>query len=194
MEETPLMKLAKASWGITVLESIAAIIIGLLLLFQPMMTTLVLVQLLGIYWLIAGILSLVSLFFDRTQWGWKLFGGIVGILAGFCIIRYPLWSAVMVPTTLMIVLGVFGIMIGVTQLVQAFSGGGWALGLLGALSIIVGFLLLINPVAAGLTAPWTFGILAVAGGIAALITAFSVRDQMKHFLRDNTSSRTPTMQ
>src|SRR5690242_6668938 len=86
-------------WWVVLLEGIAGVIIGICLLISPGMTTLVLVQFLGFYWLFCGILSLVSLFVDRTAWGWKLVGGILGIIAGLIVIRHPLWSAVLIPTT-----------------------------------------------------------------------------------------------
>jgi uncharacterized membrane protein HdeD (DUF308 family) len=97
------------------LEGIAAIIIGLLLLTSPAMTAIVLVQLLGIYWLIAGIFQIVAIFMDSSMWGWKLFSGVLGIIAGILILRHPLWSALLVPATLVILLGLLGITIGIIK-------------------------------------------------------------------------------
>ncbi|MCB0252965.1 MAG: DUF308 domain-containing protein, partial [Anaerolineae bacterium] len=64
-------------WWIILVEGILAIILGLLLLVNPIKTAGALVLALGIYWIIIGILDLVSLFRDRTAWGWKLFVGII---------------------------------------------------------------------------------------------------------------------
>jgi len=114
-------------WWLVVIEGIAAIIIGILLFLQPASTITVLVLFLGIYWLISGFFTLVSLFWDRTAWGWKIFIGIIGILAGILVISHPLWSALLAPTALAIVIGIFGIVIGFIQLFQAFKGAGWAL-------------------------------------------------------------------
>lgn len=162
-------------WWLVLIEGIAAIILGLLLFMRPAATTIVVIQFLGIYWLITGLFTIISLLWDRTAWGWKLFSGILGIIAGLLIIQNPLWSTLLVPTTLAIILGVIGIMIGIFQLVDAFRGGGWGSGILGALSILLGFLLITRPVIAGLALPWMLGGLLVAGGILAIIAAFGLR-------------------
>ena len=162
-------------WWLVLLEGIFAIIIGIMLLSKPGMTTTVLVQVLGIYWFIAGILSIVGIFVDHTAWGWKLFVGILGIIAGLLIIRHPLWSAVLVPTTLIIVLGIEGLIIGGINIVRAFRGAGWGVGILGALSIIFGIVLLANPVLGAAALPWVLGIFGIVGGIVAIIAAFRMR-------------------
>lgn len=162
-------------WWLVLIEGIAAIILGLLLFMRPAATTIVLIQFLGFYWLITGIFSVVSLIWDRSAWGWKLFSGILGIIAGLLIIQNPLWSTLLVPTTLAWVLGFIGILIGMLQLIDAFRGGGWGSGILGVLSILLGFLLISRPVIAGLGMPWVLGGLLIAGGILAIIAAFVVR-------------------
>jgi uncharacterized membrane protein HdeD (DUF308 family) len=162
-------------WWLVLIEGIFAVIIGILLLSKPGMTTAVLVQVLGIYWFIAGILNIVSIFVDHTAWGWKLIIGILGIVAGLLIIRHPLWSTLLVPTTIIIVLGIEGLIIGAVNIVRAFRGGGWGMGILGALSIVFGVILLANPKIAALTLPFVLGIFAIVGGILAVIMAFRMR-------------------
>jgi uncharacterized membrane protein HdeD (DUF308 family) len=109
------------------------------------MTLLVLVQFLGAYWLVTGILSFVSLCIDRTLWGWKLVSGVLGILAGLVALRDPLWSAIFLPAVLVIFLAVEALIMGLTQVIHAFSGGGLGLALVGFLNIIFGAILLFNP-------------------------------------------------
>ncbi len=162
-------------WWLVLLEGIAAILIGILLLARPAMATLVLVQVIGIYWFVAGIFRIVSIFIDSSQWGWKLFAGILGIIAGIIVIQHPLWSPLVVGSTLVIILGIEGIIIGVVSLIQAFQGGGWGAGILGGLSILFGIILLANVWVAAFSLPWVFGIFAIVGGIFALIAAFQLR-------------------
>ena len=162
-------------WWVVLIEGIAAIIIGVLLLVNPRISTAVLIQFLGIYWFIVGIIDIVRIFMDSSMWGWKLFSGIIGILAGIAIIQYPLWSSLLVPTVLVWVFGFFGIIIGVIGLIQAFQGAGWGAGILGILSILFGLLLIFNAFNASLTLPFIFGILGVVGGLAALVMAFRMR-------------------
>jgi len=109
------------------------------------------------------------------MWGWKLFSGIIGILAGIAIIQYPLWASFLVPTVMVWVFGFFGVAIGIIGLIQAFQGAGWGAGILGVLSILFGILLLTNAFIASFTLPFIFGILAIVGGLAALVMAFQMR-------------------
>jgi uncharacterized membrane protein HdeD (DUF308 family) len=162
-------------WWLVLLEGIAAVIIGVLLLTNPRATMAVLVEVLGIYWLIAGIFKIISIFIDSSMWGWKLFAGILGILAGIIIIQHPLWSTILVPTIAIIILGIDGIIIGIVSLIQAFKGGGWGVGILGVLSIIFGIILVANPLIGAAALPWVLGIFGIVGGIFAIIMAFRLR-------------------
>ena len=162
-------------WWLVLLEGIAAAIIGILLISNPRATMLVLVQVLGIYWFVAGIFKIISIFIDSSMWGWKLFAGILGIIARIIIIQHPLWSTLLVPTVAIIILGIDGIIIGIVGLVQAFKGGGWGVGILGALSIIFGLILVANPLIGTAALPWVLGIFGIVGGIFAIIMAFRLR-------------------
>ena len=159
-------------WWMVLLEGVAAIILGVCLLIAPWMTTLIVAQFFGFYWLFSGILSLVGLFGDRTLWGWKLCAGILGIIAGLVVIRHPLWSALVVPATLVVLLGVLGLIEGVVKFGQAFQGAGFGAVVLGILNIIFGLILLTAPLMATLVLPIVAGIFALIGGLAAIFMAF----------------------
>ncbi len=173
--QTAAVPAAATPWWLVLIEAIAAILIGFLLLINPGSTLIVLVRLLGFYFMITGVLSLISIFIDNAAWGWKLFSGLLGILAGIVIIEHPLWATLIVPATFVWVLGIFAILIGVMQLIQAFRGGGWGVGVLGALSILLGIALLGRLWLATLSLPLVLGILGIAGGVLALFAAFRLR-------------------
>ena len=162
-------------WWLVLMEGIAAIIIGVLLFTSTGATLVVLVQILGIYWLIKGIFEIISIFVDSSQWGWKLFGGVVGILAGILILQHPLWSAFLVPGVTVILIGVFGIIIGIIGLIRAFQGGGWGIGILAVTSILLGLLLIANPLFSIVLFPFVLGSFAIVGGIVAIVVAFRMR-------------------
>jgi uncharacterized membrane protein HdeD (DUF308 family) len=162
-------------WWVVLLQGIAAVIIGILLLTAPGSTVAFLILVLGFYWLISGIFAIVGIFVDSSQWGWKLFMGILGIVAGIIVIRHPLWSTILVPTTIAIMVGVFGIIMGIIGLIQAFRGAGWGVGILGVLSIIFGILLLANPLISAVALVIVLGIFGIVGGILAIIAAFRMR-------------------
>lgn len=162
-------------WWVVLLQGIAAVILGIFLLAKPGMTMVVVVQLIGIYWFVSGIFQIVAIFIDHTQWGWKLFSGILGIIAGMIIINHPLWSPIMLTSVLVIVLAIEGLIIGIINLIQAFKGGGWGVGILGALSILFGLVLLANVLLATFSVPWVLGVLGIVGGIIAIIYSFKLK-------------------
>jgi uncharacterized membrane protein HdeD (DUF308 family) len=162
-------------WWLVLLQGIAAIIIGLMLLTNPAATTLVIVQVLGWYWLFTGVMNLVLIFVDNTMWGWKLVIGVLGIMAGVFVIKHPIYSGILIPTTLVVVLGIEGLIIGVVDIVKAFKGGGWGIGFLGLFSILIGGMLLARPYMAALATPTVFGILGLVFGIGGIFAAFGLR-------------------
>jgi|SRR5215212_892769 uncharacterized membrane protein HdeD (DUF308 family) len=165
-------------WWLVLLEGIAAVIIGLFLLTSPGITLLFLVQVTGFFWLIGGVLRIVSIFVDSSLWGWKLVAGVLGLLAGIVVLQHPLWSTLLLPAVLVIILGLQGIMSGGASLVMAFQGGGWGMGILGVLSLVFGIILLLNSVFIGIAIlPFVLGAFALIGGIAAIIGAFVLRSR-----------------
>ena len=169
------MEQQSAPWWLVLIEGIFAVIIGIALISAPAMTISIIVQVLGLYWLLGGILAIVSIFINQTNWGWKLVGGLLGILAGIIVLRHPLWSTVLVPATVVVVIGIGGIIIGLTDLVRAFKGAGWGTGVLGVLSLVLGIILLLHPVQAAFASATVVGILAIVGGVVAIIMAFRGR-------------------
>jgi len=162
-------------WWLVLLQGIALVILGILFVISPGMTAVVAVQFVGIYWLIVGIFSIVSIFVDSSLWGWKLFSGVLGVIAGIIILQHPLWAPVVVGEVLIIILGVEGIIIGVVYLIQAFQGAGWGMGLLGAISVIIGIILLAHIWAFTIALPLVIGILALVGGVISIIGAFQMK-------------------
>ena len=161
-------------WWLVLLEGIEAAIVGLFLLTAPGATLFVLIQALGIYWLVGGIFRIISIFIDNSLWGWKLVGGVFGILAGIVVLQHPLWSSVLVPAVYLVVLGIQGLVLGGVSLVIAFRGEGWGVGILGALSIVFGLVLLFNVWIGVAFLPFVLGVFGIVGGVA-IVMAFVMR-------------------
>ena len=147
-----------------------------MLLTAPGATLLALTTFLGFYWLIMGVLELVRVFVDRSvPWIWSLLVGIVGILAGIFVLRHPLLAALTVPTALVIILGVLGLVMGVLEIISGIKCAGVGSFILGVINVLVGLLLLSSPVAAALAVPLIFGVLLLVEGVGLIIWAFRVR-------------------
>jgi uncharacterized membrane protein HdeD (DUF308 family) len=113
------------SWWIYLLEGIGAILVGILLLTAPGRTVVAITLFLGWYWLFVGVLELARAFVDRSvPWYWSLLIGLLGIAAGLMVLNHPLLAAAVLPATLVIYLGVLGILIGSLAIIGGFTGGG----------------------------------------------------------------------
>ena len=99
----------------------------------------------------------------------------MGILAGLFVLRHPLVAALTVPTLIVIILGVQGLIMGLLEIISGFKGGGLDSFILGAINLLVGLLLLSSPLAAALAVPFVFGVLLLVQGIGLIIWAFRVR-------------------
>jgi uncharacterized membrane protein HdeD (DUF308 family) len=166
-------------WWILLILGIVVLILGLSFLSWPYLTLMLVVTFVGAYWFVSGIFSLISLIIDRSNMGWKLLIGIMGIIAGIVIMTYPLFSTVLLPAMLVIFVGVWGLLIGAVHLAQAFGTKDWGSGLLGVLAIIFGILLLANPFIAVAMLPFIFGGFGVVGGIIAIIMSFQFRKMVR---------------
>ena len=164
-------------WWVFLLKGFAGIILGFFLLTEPAATIAALATLLGFYWLVQGVLSLVQVFVDRSiPRIWSLLSGIVGIIAGLFVLRHPLLAALTVPTVIVIILGLQGLVIGVFEIIGGLRGGGFGSLILGVINLLVGLLLLSSPVAAALAVPIVFGVLLLIQGVALIFLAFRLRN------------------
>ena len=168
-------EILQVPWWVVLLEGIIAILIGLFLLYKPAVTTIFLLQILGIFWLAEGILSVIGALIFSGNRLWKLLSGILSIIAGILILMYPLYSPLVILTFFVIFIGVWAIINGVVKIAMALKGGGWGTGIIGVLTIILGLLLLTNSLAGVLILPWIFGFFLVIGGIGAVIVGLKIR-------------------
>jgi uncharacterized membrane protein HdeD (DUF308 family) len=167
----------KYPWWLLLLSGCLSILIGILLLTNPARTAVALAWALGLYWFIQGTFVLIGMFIDHSAWGWKLFIGILGILAGIVVMRHPIASAVELPMLLILLLGIQGVISGTVSLILAFKGGGWGAGILGAISIILGIFLIVNFATLSLVVAlyWIAAFGALLVGVVQIVHAFQQR-------------------
>jgi uncharacterized membrane protein HdeD (DUF308 family) len=172
---------AQRPWWLTLIVGVSAIVLGGLLLFGNLNTQVktyfMLVEVLGIWWLVDGIFDIVSLFVDHTAWGWKLFIGIVSIIAGGYILMYPVLVGLTLPQIFVLILGIWGVIKGLVLLFLAFQGGGWPAGLMGAITLFFGVVLIINygEPGWGVALVWVGALFAFVSGFFMVYQAFNLR-------------------
>jgi uncharacterized membrane protein HdeD (DUF308 family) len=163
-------------WWVFLLQGVAGILLGFMLLTDPGATLVALVTFLGFYWLFTAIMALVRVFVDRSvPWIWSLLIGIIGIFAGLLVLRHPLFAALTVPTVIVVVLGFQGLIMGALEIIGAFTGGGIGSFFLGVINLVIGLLLLSSPLTAALAVPMVFGVLLLIQGVALIVLAFRIR-------------------
>ncbi len=164
-------------WWVVLVEGIFALIFGLLLITAPVSASLFLVTVLGFYWLIRGIFSIIEIFLPNrsTPWGCLLCMGILGIAAGMVELRNLVGATIVVATFVVVFLAVDGLIMGILGLIRAFTGGGWGPGIMGILTIIIGLFLLTNVFGAALALPIVLGAFMIVGGIVAIFYSFRIR-------------------
>ena len=99
------------------LIGVLAVIVGFALLRTPFQSVEVFIFVLGIFWLIQGMMTFIAAFAVKQGRNWRLFSGILGILAGIIILVYPITSAV----TLAFIGGIWLLILGVTQVIAGFQ-------------------------------------------------------------------------
>jgi uncharacterized membrane protein HdeD (DUF308 family) len=72
---------------------------------------------LGIFWLVQGIMTFVAAFTQKEGRNWRVIMGLLGILAGIVILTYPITSAV----TLAFIGGIWLVVLGILQVVAGFQ-------------------------------------------------------------------------
>ena len=107
------MQTKQRPWWLTLIMGILAFVVGAILLWAPAKnkvdTYQLLIAVLGFYWLISGFVGIISMFVDHTAWGWKLFMGIISIIAGGYILMYPIAAAVALPRIFVLILGLWAL-------------------------------------------------------------------------------------
>ena len=76
--------------GVFLMGGIISLIFGVLLITRTQGVIEVIMLLLGLWWLIQGLFNILAIFIDNSQWGLKLIGGALGVIAGLLVLNFPL--------------------------------------------------------------------------------------------------------
>ncbi len=167
---------AQPAW-LLALRGVIAIAFGILALFWPDMTLILLVGLFAAYALLSGAASVIGAAKNRArddQWLLLLLLGLVGMGAGIIAIIHPALTALV----LVLVIGAHALITGVLDIAMAIRlrktvQGEWLQILSGIASIVFGVLVFLFPTAGALALVWLISVYALVTG--ALLLAFAYR-------------------
>jgi uncharacterized membrane protein HdeD (DUF308 family) len=171
------------NWWILLVQGIATILLGVLLLINPATTLVAIAWVLGIFWLVGGVLDIIGAFTGKDgnrHWFWELLGGALGIIVGLILIMQPIVGAVVIPATLTLLLGLGAALGGIFNIIGAImmrkeiEGEFWMI-VWGAIMLLLGIWILFNLGSATIAYVFVMAIFMIVGGVMSIFGAFRLR-------------------
>lgn len=176
-------------WWLVFLEGLMALFVGWWLLSRPVVTTLFLIQFLGLYWLMVGVLDVVRALVEKegNQRVWQMFGGVVGLMAGLFILNNPIFAGVVTPAMLMWIIaftfifnGVLQIFLGNREHDTGARNRSWGSFFVGIFYIVFGLLILSLPLLTTVAIMvLVSAMLAIVGGVGMMVFSFQLRKEIR---------------
>lgn len=178
------------SWGLVLFQGIVTFLLGWLLIARPVTSVFALVQVMGLFWLITGVISIVRSLVHHEKnsgWGWTLVSGLIGVVAGLVVLNNRVMAAIITPTMLLYILSFSFIIDGVIKMIWGKRSAdmvgpqrSWGSFFGGLFYTFLGIALLAMPLIVALqTLVLSAGLLAVMAGIFLMISAFQVKQYSK---------------
>ncbi len=179
--QTAIATLLHAHWQLFLVEGIVLVILGIAAVMLPLVATVAVALVMGWVLLLSGVVGLVATLRMHRAPGftWALLSAVLGIVAGFLLLRWPLTGALsltLILTLFLFLEGVFSIMFALQH--KRELSGRWGMMLFSGIVDLV----LAGIIFAGLpsTAAWAIGLLIginmVFGGSALIAMALHARE------------------
>lgn len=175
----------RRTWWVWLLWGLAAVLLGVLLLVRPVATVLDLTVFIGVWWLIGGVIDVITALLRRQgPWGWFLITGVISVLAGGFLIGRPVAAVVISTQWLYYLLAFTFVFVGLIRIFAGYrsaSGAGyhwtWGSLVVGLLLTVIGIMLLLDPgiSQAFQTVTTVAGLMAIASGVTAALFGLRVR-------------------
>lgn len=178
------------AWGFVLLQGILILMLGMLILSRPIASTFVLVQVMGLFWLIDGMISIFQSIFSKNLTrgrGWTMFSGIIGVLAGLVVLNNQVAAAIITPAILLYMVSFVFMFQGIIKMFLGWRVGGgdkfersWGSFFAGVFYLALGVALIGMPLITGLaTVVLTIGWLAMFAGFFMIISSFQLKKYQK---------------
>lgn len=167
------------NWSLIALRGVAALLFGLLTLFNPGLTLRLLVLFFGVYALVDGVFAIGAALANRRgeqPWGSLLVVGLLEIGIGFVTLFWPGVTAI----ALLYMIAVWATIMGLGTIFTAVRlrkviEGEWLLVAVGAISVAFGVVIALYPGAGALAIAIWIGAYAILMGILLIALAFRLR-------------------
>jgi uncharacterized membrane protein HdeD (DUF308 family) len=176
-----------AFW-ITLIRGMLAVTLGVTLLFWPDKARPMLVNFMGMFWLVSGIVSLRWGVHGERARGLSLLAGAAGLLAGVGMLSRRFTQGMVGEDVLLSVIGLIILLTGVMHIVGGFRTGpevrhlfsanrqwSWTAFLLGLFEMILGLILVVEPMSRGPAVYSAASVWALVGGAILLGDALRIR-------------------
>jgi len=170
------VKTLSQHWWLVLLQGVLSVGFGSLALARPGATLGVLILLWGLFALFNGVVDVFSALGaagSHRSWGWRLAAGLVGILAGLAILRWPGLSALFV----LYLVAAWAAVTGIVRIVGAIADHealphAWLVALAGVVSVLFGIAMFAWPGVGVLTLVYLVGSYAIVYGVITCVIAF----------------------
>lgn len=174
------------NWWLLTINGIAAIIFGLLAIFWPGITLLILFIYFGILAVFTGMFFIIGglLNYQKTElWDFWLFEGVLNISIGAIILAFPEVSVKL----FLILIGLWALLTGFIQIISAIKLRSvipqyYIYVINGLLALIFGLLIILNPFETALVLTVFIGTYAVVLGIFSIVISLKMRKEVQRQL------------
>lgn len=159
-------------WGGLLIGGIIAVILGIIVVFNPFDSVRFLTVVVGIAFVVAGIFGIVAAIRGTSRV--SIWAPIVALIGGIVLIVVPEGSV----KTLAIIIGIILLAFGIVTIVGAIGArqdGGWAPVLVGAVLIVLGLIVIVWPGPTLALIAVLVGISVLVSGIGMIAQAFRLR-------------------
>lgn len=168
-------------WWMLALRGALLLIFGIMMFTWGRGTTLsLLIQTLGAYWLVGGLIDLFQGILGKTEKPrfWAIGGGVVSMVAGFFVMGHPIITGLFAGFYLTYFMGIAAAVVGLAQIIDG-KDGERSMGtlIMGIFSIIFGVIVMFNPLMTQATILFVLPFWAILAGGAAILSSLTMRGQ-----------------
>lgn len=177
-------------WWLPVLRGVVLLVLGLLMLVQPLGTVKALVWVFGIFAIVDGLVAIAQWLGNRKDpgAGWWLISGLVGIAFGVIAVVWtgPTAQVIFYLIALwVLVLGILAVIAAVVLYRARYIGWHWVL-TFGLIAFLFGLLLIMNPQTSVSVIVVLLGLFAFVGGVVLVVSGFATRQMVNDLTRGAT--------